>query len=260
MGRRTTRSTGFLASLAWILAFGLAGAGLVWLGRYRFLSIDWSDPLGWLAATDPETAVAALARAVGLGLVAWVAATTVIYVGARLLGAAPTSINWLSIRPLRKAIDAALAGSLVVSTFAPVTAAAAPIVGPELTAPVATGTAVPSTPETTGAVAPGYVPIPAGTSPPAVQELPEGEEPDSAAAPETGRAEATAVIVTPGDNLWKLAEERLEAMLGRPPSDADTAPYWAQLIEANRDRIQSGDPDLIYPGEEIVLPAINLES
>ncbi|MGH8912826.1 MAG: hypothetical protein ACRDVD_09950, partial [Acidimicrobiia bacterium] len=81
-----------MTSLAWILGFGLAGAGLVWLGRFRFLSIDWSDPLGWLAATDAETAVAALARAVGLGLVAWVAATTVVYVGARLLGAPPASI------------------------------------------------------------------------------------------------------------------------------------------------------------------------
>jgi nucleoid-associated protein YgaU len=28
------------------------------------------------------------------------------------------------------------------------------------------------------------------------------------------------------------------------------------VIEANRDRLRSGDPDLIYPGEEIILPPL----
>jgi nucleoid-associated protein YgaU len=28
------------------------------------------------------------------------------------------------------------------------------------------------------------------------------------------------------------------------------------VIEANRDHLRSGDPDLIYPGESIVLPRL----
>ena len=38
------------------------------------------------------------------------------------------------------------------------------------------------------------------------------------------------------------------------PTNREVAEYWAKVVEANRDGLQSGDPDLIYPGEEIVLP------
>jgi hypothetical protein len=32
------------------------------------------------------------------------------------------------------------------------------------------------------------------------------------------------------------------------------AEYWAKVVEANRDRLESGDPDLIFPKEKVVLP------
>ncbi len=35
------------------------------------------------------------------------------------------------------------------------------------------------------------------------------------------------------------------------------ANYWVVVIEANRSRVRSGDPDLIYPGEVIVLPPVS---
>jgi nucleoid-associated protein YgaU len=62
------------------------------------------------------------------------------------------------------------------------------------------------------------------------------------------------VVVQPGDNLWQLSENELENRLGRPPTDAETAQYWQQVVDANVDHLPSGDPDLIYPGDEIVLP------
>nr|MBO2498495.1 hypothetical protein [Acidimicrobiia bacterium] len=62
------------------------------------------------------------------------------------------------------------------------------------------------------------------------------------------------MVVEPGDNLWVIAERRLADVLGRPPRDSETAPYWMRVVEENRGRIRSGDPDLIFPGEEIVLP------
>lgn len=226
--------TRFLSGACWVIGFALAGFGLIWLGRYQFLRIGWSDPLGWLSSADPETALAALARAVGLALVAWVGASTIVYVAARFLGADPSSIDWLSIGPIRKLVDAVVAGSLVATTMAPMAAVAAV---PPSTQTVATD---PS------AVAPGYVPIPAGLSQPAAPL-----EPSSRQEPPPG-----SVIVVPGDNLWKLAEQRMEAVLGRRATDAEVAPYWVEMIEANRNRLRSGDPDLIYPGEELVLPSI----
>jgi DNA-binding SARP family transcriptional activator/nucleoid-associated protein YgaU len=63
-------------------------------------------------------------------------------------------------------------------------------------------------------------------------------------------------VVEPGDNLWNLAEEHLAADLGRDPSDEEVAPYWREAVAANTDRlVQAGNPDLIIPGQVLVLPA-----
>lgn len=63
------------------------------------------------------------------------------------------------------------------------------------------------------------------------------------------------VVVQPGDHLWKISESHLDAVLGRPAGAGEIDPYWRSVIETNREHIQSGDPDLIYPGEVISLPA-----
>jgi nucleoid-associated protein YgaU len=31
-------------------------------------------------------------------------------------------------------------------------------------------------------------------------------------------------------------------------------PYWQQIIDANRDRFVTGDPDLLVPGQDLVVP------
>lgn len=62
------------------------------------------------------------------------------------------------------------------------------------------------------------------------------------------------VVVEPGDHLWKISEEHLAGVLGRSAEDGEIDPYWRSVIEANRDRLRSGDPDLIYPGETVALP------
>ena len=59
-----------------------------------------------------------------------------------------------------------------------------------------------------------------------------------------------------GDHFWGIAEATLTGAWGRPPTDAEVVPYWQQVIEANRDRIlPPGDPDLIHPGQQFVVPA-----
>jgi nucleoid-associated protein YgaU len=62
------------------------------------------------------------------------------------------------------------------------------------------------------------------------------------------------VVVEAGDHLWKISEEHLATVLGRPAEDAEVDPYWRSVIETNRDRLASGDPDLIFPGETVTLP------
>ena len=62
------------------------------------------------------------------------------------------------------------------------------------------------------------------------------------------------VTVSPGDNLWDISEAQLQNRLGRPPTNSEVADYWRRVIDANQGHLQSGDPNLIYPGETIRLP------
>lgn len=72
-------------------------------------------------------------------------------------------------------------------------------------------------------------------------------------------ADATSVIVEPGDNLWSLSQARLQADLARPVSDEDVAPYWLEVIDANSERyVETGNPNLIFPGQVIDLPPTHI--
>jgi hypothetical protein len=75
------------------------------------------------------------------------------------------------------------------------------------------------------------------------------------AAPDT--ADDDDVVVVEGDNLWTIAAARIARTSGRSPADipdAEVAPYWIRVCDENRARLASGDPNLIVPGERIVLP------
>lgn len=62
-------------------------------------------------------------------------------------------------------------------------------------------------------------------------------------------------LVVAGESFWSIAHDRLEAELGRPPQDAEVVPVWRRLIEANEDQlVVPGEPDLIFPGQQLVLP------
>jgi nucleoid-associated protein YgaU len=66
--------------------------------------------------------------------------------------------------------------------------------------------------------------------------------------------------VVSGDNLWKIAREHLsrERSGGSgAPTDDEVAAYWVKVVDANRHRLRSGDPDLIYPGERVTLPPVD---
>lgn len=225
-GWRVTGGIGAFLAAGWLLGR---------LGRLEWLQIDWSDPLNWLATSEIEVALAALGRMVAVVLLGWVGVSTFAYAAARLLGMEAGSVDWLSIGPFRRAVDALLAGYLLFGSMAPA------------------GALVdrPSPPATQEAVDPSYIPVPAGSR--GDESAPTQDRPaEKEAEPEEQAADRTVVVA--GDHLWKLAAERMEEVLGRPPTRAEVAPYWVEVVEANRDRLRSGDPDLIFPGEEIVLP------
>lgn len=64
--------------------------------------------------------------------------------------------------------------------------------------------------------------------------------------------------VEPGDHLWRIAEETLLDLRGEAPSTDEVAAYWHVVCEANHDRLVDPDnPDLIMPGQRIVLPPVS---
>ena len=66
-------------------------------------------------------------------------------------------------------------------------------------------------------------------------------------------------VVVAGDSFWRIAEQRLLAAQGRPPTDAQVLSHMEQLIERNRDRLTDpANPDLIFPGQRLVLPPVEV--
>jgi nucleoid-associated protein YgaU len=55
--------------------------------------------------------------------------------------------------------------------------------------------------------------------------------------------------VKAGQSLWLIAE----SVLGDGASDAQIATEVERLWQLNAERIGTGDPDLIYPGQELRL-------
>lgn len=196
------------------------------LGSLQWLRIDRTDPLGWLSASPVEEIVAATLRYLAIGLCYWLMLSTVAYLlamrfaGPRIVSA----VGRFTAPYIRRMAERAIAGSLAFST---------------ILTPL---TALPLEPDIPS-VAPDYLPW------------------NQASVPDeqiTIRLDASLeVIVRPGDHLWALAERRMNEVLGRPASDPEIAPYWVKVVDANRESIRSGDPNLIFPGEVIVLPAVN---
>jgi hypothetical protein len=61
-------------------------------------------------------------------------------------------------------------------------------------------------------------------------------------------------VVAPGDNLWRIAAARIAQDRPAAPTDAEIAPYWRRVVDANRPTLRSGDPNLVFPGEIVTLP------
>ena len=72
--------------------------------------------------------------------------------------------------------------------------------------------------------------------------------------PQTTSTVADAWLVESGDHLWGIAESVLTDRLDDAPSEAETARYWAALIDANASEV--AEPDLIFPGQVLTLPPV----
>lgn len=123
-----------------------------------------------------------------------------------------------------------------------------PPTGPSTPAPTRPATPAPA-PAAGGAndAATAHGGASAAAKPPAVS-VPAGPPPGPAAHVAVG-----------GDDLWSIAAAHLAQLTNRAVAslpESEVASYWQQVCDANRASLRSGDLNLIYPGEEIQLPAV----
>lgn len=264
------------------LAASLSVGTLAIVGLHRIslrFPIDWSDPLDWLARSPIEDAVAEVIRIVALGLSYWFVVSTVLYILAVLsnIPAAIRAVEWATLPSVRRITRRVAAVTLATSMAAPAAVLLAPPAPDPSTAhPPTAGASVELTVPSTGdslqpvvRVSDDGVVIPPGYQEPTEPAYePTIGVPGSVSA-ESGnigaartsvdetieQAQATTHIVVDGDNLWRISESHLAAITGVSPSSADLVAYWSAVIETNVGNLVSGDPDLIYPGEVLVLPS-----
>ncbi len=246
-GLRRTR-----AALATLLALAVEAAAVVGLGALgarREFAVPFAHVDDWLRVTPPADALAAVLRWVALLGAGWLCLGTVLYVfaAATRLPGAVRAVRWAALPQVRRAVDTAFAVTVVAgAAFAPAAASAAD--APPTTA-VRDGRSggLASLP-----AAPGPEPTPAPPQPAPAEARP-------APLPEPPRA-ATVVVIAPGDNLWEVAARQLATTTGRSRADvgdAEIAPAWVALCDRNRATLASGDPNLVYPGEVVVLPPVS---
>lgn len=271
MSNRTIPAVTLAGFLGLVSAITLA---LHRLGEVRWLSVDWLNLPHWLSNTAPDDALLAASRLVGLGCGWWILLSTFFYMAARLTRAAPAM---RLATPLTIPFIRTLGTRLVVGSVVATTLGGALPVSASTDRPVATWDSgalpVPKPTPHPGSLAPAVAPRPLvrflfphpalGTAGrPAVllgepvrsSDHPHQNAPRDNLSPLGHPAPGDQYRVAAGDNLWTIAQRAVSQALGHSPTIQQTASYWVDLIEVNREAIRSGDPNLIFPGEAILLP------
>jgi hypothetical protein len=215
-----------IVSLAGLLAAEAAAAAtLRRLGRVPGFALPHHGIGRWALHAPTEDLLAVSARLIGVGLAWWMVAATALSIARRVVPGCRRLRALDAVTPagLRIALDRALAfgigASLGLASMHPAGATTLDVPVPRVPTPVTTLT------------------VPAATAAPTQPP---------------GAADAV-MVVRPGDNLWLIATRALRGA-GQPTGASEVAPYWRRVVAANTAHLRSRDPNLIFPGERIVLP------
>jgi hypothetical protein len=197
--------------------------------------------LGEIANAPLEPILLTVGRWLGLAVSLWLMASHLIYTVAVL-----TRTDWLAakLRPLTLPLARKVAAGLA-SVSMTMSSLAAPAIAQSTT----TTTVEVEIDLVTAGLRQEATPTPI------LQPLTESRPTATAVlAPEGSYIRPLTWLVRPGDHLWSISGEHLAIVLDRAPTPEEHARYWVHVIDGARPVIRSGDPDLIYPGEEIPLP------
>ena len=253
-----------------VAALGGAWAVVVGVGRWLPLPSRSSlaDPLAWAARDGAVQLAFTAVRAVAIGLLTWITATVLLGALARALRLARAvhALDRLSLPMARRLAELAVGLCVVVGSLAPspVRADGAPPSTPPPTMQDLGPAGGPGTPTSTASAAPA-TPDPSALAPGRGSPAPEEPAPTDTPAepgerdandPEPAGTVPGTWVVAPGDTLWHVAEVSVGLELGRPAAPAEVLEGLRLLVAANADRLViPGDPDLILPGQELVVPS-----
>ena len=252
-------------SLVGVLASAAAGAAVLIAGRelplpHRFTGRSIER---WWQAVGPLMAVFAVARLWLLAAAALVtlafAWLTIALAGQSGSALARSVLVGRGLPGLGAVLRLAIALSATGAAVAGCGSGARPVAaggaaGKPPPAPVLTNTAAPTGPSGTARTPAPPRPRPAVLTPatPAAPAAPPASATGGPAVPAASSrptAPGGRWLVRPGDSLWSIAE----ATVGGAPDRV--APYWAELVAANRPTLPDpGDPSLLFPGDVVVLP------
>lgn len=228
--------------------FGSAAALAALAATMPMSGVDVHDPVGWLQAAPAEDALAVAGWLAAAFVCLYLVTTTLGYAAARLARSDPwlRLFGRLALRPVRRSVDVIAAIAVSMATLGPFGELAWAVASRPPPA------VVPGREVTRSVVLPpghGGVGFDLGHPAPA-DDGPSLPSPVAPALPET------AYEIVAGDNLWKIACRRIRAAHGDPGLSLVTG-YWLEVIDRNTAALRSGDPDLVFPGEIIVLPAVS---
>lgn len=269
-----------LVLLGWLGGAGLAVPAVTTPGAWVL----------WVTTGDPVTVTMTILRLLALGLAWYLAGVTSISVVARALRAARLVrvADALSFGPVRvvaqQAVGVGLAAGVVVTTIPAAPTAPGVVGGAAVDVAVMLPVEEPAAAAPAGLALreppPAPVPAPAAASR-AVSGGPV-DAPTAAAATAPWQTEAAATtpsqtegtsagtavahgqrngmrehLVAPGDHFWSIAEDAVARHRGRGGTDAEVRVYWEALVAANTDRlVVPGNPDLLLPGQQLLLPEV----
>lgn len=244
---------------------------LLIVGEVGALILALRVPAGSLrqiGSLPPEDAVLAAVRLIAVAVASWLTVSTLLYAVA-LATRIPTlirGVRWITLPGARRVLDALVATTVVASSTLAVPGMASATEGPPVGAALQPTPAMPYTPRPAGdgvatqsppapvpSSQPRYVPDAVGDPAPLPASL-EAARPTAAPAPIPA---PNTYVLRQGDDLWSVAGRRVAEHTGKRATDLtarEIGRYWVRLLNLNEPHLRSGDPNVVYPGETVLLP------
>lgn len=240
-------------TLSVLLLSVVAGSSFLLL---RISGEAWIPTPREILDAPPQEAVYGCVWLITLAVLAWLLCSILLSVCAYMAGipAAIRTVEWMTIRPVRRLSRRLAALIMAIGSFLPSYPAGAAQAPPipmvatyeqetevDSTRPLIPGVSIPALAGVAGETLPGGIGVSTGMLPTV------GHRPQMA-------GETVEYVVQPGDSMWSVSADHVRRSQAGPVSGTEVMRVWRQVVDLNRDRIRSGDPDLIYPGEILVLP------